>query len=187
MWVGSGSASLWDTGWSGTLMVSVLEGKSKAEYIVTLKDFDWVVVDGALSHMALRAGYISSPPASLPCILSPPPPWSGCLRRTTCWNTDAWNLQRSEWNIRTGFVESLRLSDCQHWKMKVYGSIWHHCDFIHVDHQEKDPTSFWKGSLPVVNKTVSQVSLTMGQLYEKEKGEDRFLHVAYYRENTFCL
>uniref|UniRef100_A0A8C2CIC4 GABA(A) receptor-associated protein like 2 n=1 Tax=Cyprinus carpio TaxID=7962 RepID=A0A8C2CIC4_CYPCA len=36
-----------------------------------------------------------------------------------------------------------------------------------------------------VDKTVPQSSLTMGQLYEKEKDEDGFLYVAYSGENTF--
>uniref|UniRef100_A0A4X2LVP9 Gamma-aminobutyric acid receptor-associated protein-like 2 n=1 Tax=Vombatus ursinus TaxID=29139 RepID=A0A4X2LVP9_VOMUR len=35
-----------------------------------------------------------------------------------------------------------------------------------------------------VDKTVPQSSLTMGQLYEKEKDEDGFLFVAYSGENT---
>ncbi|XP_032443371.1 gamma-aminobutyric acid receptor-associated protein-like 2 [Xiphophorus hellerii] len=36
-----------------------------------------------------------------------------------------------------------------------------------------------------VDKTVPQSSLTMGQLYDKEKDEDGFLYVAYSGENTF--
>uniref|UniRef100_A0A3Q2W719 GABA(A) receptor-associated protein like 2 n=3 Tax=Haplochromini TaxID=319058 RepID=A0A3Q2W719_HAPBU len=36
-----------------------------------------------------------------------------------------------------------------------------------------------------VDKTVPQSSITMGQLYEKEKDEDGFLYVAYSGENTF--
>ncbi|MFT7813975.1 gamma-aminobutyric acid receptor-associated protein-like 2 [Arapaima gigas] len=36
-----------------------------------------------------------------------------------------------------------------------------------------------------VDKTVPQSSLTMGQLYEKERDEDGFLYVAYSGENTF--
>ncbi|KAK4814559.1 hypothetical protein QYF61_023758 [Mycteria americana] len=38
-----------------------------------------------------------------------------------------------------------------------------------------------------VDKTVPQSSLTMGQLYEKEKDEDGFLYVAYSGENTFTI
>ncbi|KAF7244596.1 Gamma-aminobutyric acid receptor-associated protein-like 2 [Varanus komodoensis] len=38
-----------------------------------------------------------------------------------------------------------------------------------------------------VDKTVPQSSLTMGQLYEKEKDEDGFLYVAYSGENTFGI
>ena len=40
-------------------------------------------------------------------------------------------------------------------------------------------------TLLFVDKTVPQSSLTMGQLYEKEKDEDGFLYVAYSGENTF--
>uniref|UniRef100_A0A3P9NW78 Gamma-aminobutyric acid receptor-associated protein-like 2 n=1 Tax=Poecilia reticulata TaxID=8081 RepID=A0A3P9NW78_POERE len=36
-----------------------------------------------------------------------------------------------------------------------------------------------------VDKTVPQSSITMGQLYDKEKDEDGFLYVAYSGENTF--
>ncbi|KAL1781803.1 Gamma-aminobutyric acid receptor-associated protein-like 2 [Sigmodon hispidus] len=36
-----------------------------------------------------------------------------------------------------------------------------------------------------VDKTVPQSSLTVGQLYEKEKDKDGLLYVAYSRENTF--
>uniref|UniRef100_A0A7N5K3E5 GABA type A receptor associated protein like 2 n=1 Tax=Ailuropoda melanoleuca TaxID=9646 RepID=A0A7N5K3E5_AILME len=36
----------------------------------------------------------------------------------------------------------------------------------------------------LVDKTVPQSSLPMGQLYENEKDEDRFLYVAYSGENT---
>uniref|UniRef100_A0A665TRS6 Gamma-aminobutyric acid receptor-associated protein-like 2 n=1 Tax=Echeneis naucrates TaxID=173247 RepID=A0A665TRS6_ECHNA len=36
-----------------------------------------------------------------------------------------------------------------------------------------------------VDKTVPQSSLTMGQLYDKEKDEDGFLYVSYSGENTF--
>ena len=45
--------------------------------------------------------------------------------------------------------KGLRLSDCWHWQTEVSGSIRHHCGSVHVDHQEKDPASFWKGDLPV--------------------------------------
>ncbi|XP_004066862.1 gamma-aminobutyric acid receptor-associated protein-like 2 [Oryzias latipes] len=38
-----------------------------------------------------------------------------------------------------------------------------------------------------VDKTVPQSSITMGQLYDKEKDEDGFLYVAYSGENTFGL
>ncbi|CAO2610048.1 Gamma-aminobutyric acid receptor-associated protein-like 2 [Lemmus lemmus] len=34
-------------------------------------------------------------------------------------------------------------------------------------------------------KAIFLSSLTMGQLYEKEKDEDGFLYVAYSGENTF--
>ncbi|XP_037550904.1 gamma-aminobutyric acid receptor-associated protein-like 2 [Nematolebias whitei] len=36
-----------------------------------------------------------------------------------------------------------------------------------------------------VDKTVPQSSITMGQLYDKEKDEDGFLYMAYSGENTF--
>nr|XP_046161946.1 gamma-aminobutyric acid receptor-associated protein-like 2 isoform X1 [Oncorhynchus gorbuscha] len=36
-----------------------------------------------------------------------------------------------------------------------------------------------------VDKTVPQSSLTMGQLYEKERDGDGFLYMAYSGENTF--
>uniref|UniRef100_A0AAY4DST6 Autophagy-related protein n=2 Tax=Denticeps clupeoides TaxID=299321 RepID=A0AAY4DST6_9TELE len=38
-----------------------------------------------------------------------------------------------------------------------------------------------------VDKTVPQSSITMGQLYEKEKDDDGFLYVAYSGENTFGI
>ena len=49
--------------------------------------------------------------------------------------------------------------------------------------------AFWGGGLQcdlsLICSLIPCCSLTMGQLYDKEKDEDGFLYVAYSGENTF--